>query len=409
MKKHYYLGLNAKLRHGWRHLLTRGRQSDVTALSSYLGQKYGGKAILTKNGRSALAIALKTYFTRGDGIIVNGFTCYAVIEAVRAAGLVPIYADINRETLNYDAETLNKLWAGPAAASSPTPAGAGVPQAASPAHAGSTQATPTHAGSTQATPIISGIIVQNTLGNPVDIKAVERFAGKHGLVIIEDLAHCAGIKYADGREAGTIGAASVLSFGKDKSIDTISGGAVVLRYPCKTTIRAPKKLPKMSDRIRGRIYPLIAGAVRGLSYVHLGGLCMRVALKLHLVEKSADNKLELDRTLTPAEAKLALRQLKALNTSGEAPLREFYLVDDRALVLDELKRAGYHFAGFWYETPIAPERYYKKADFDESKCPVAAEVARQIINFPTYYTRSDLAEARRIVQKHLTYGGKNAR
>lgn len=243
----------------------------------------------------------------------------------------------------------------------------------------------------------------------MDIKAVERFAGKHGLVIIEDLAHCAGIKYADGREAGTIGAASVLSFGKDKSIDTISGGAVVLRYPCKTTIRAPKKLPKMSDRIRGRIYPLIAGAVRGLSYVHLGGLCMRVALKLHLVEKSADNKLELDKTLTPAEAKLALRQLKALNTSGEAPLREFYLVDDRALVLDELKRAGYHFAGFWYETPIAPERYYKKADFDEAKCPVATEVARQIINFPTYYTRSDLAEARKIVQKHLTYGGKNAR
>lgn len=377
MKKHYYLGLNAKLRHGWRHLLTRGRQSDIAALSSYLDQKYGGKAVLTKNGRSALAIALKAYFTRGDGIIVNGFTCYAVIEAVRAAGLVPIYADINRETLNYDAETLNKLWAGPAAA--------------------------------WGTPIISGIIIQNTLGNPVDIKAVERFAGKHGLMIIEDLAHCAGIKYADGREAGTIGAASVLSFGKDKSIDTISGGAVVLRYPCKTTIRAPKKLPKMSDRIRGRIYPLIAGAVRGLSYVHLGGLCMRVALKLHLVEKSADNKLELDKTLTPAEAKLALRQLKALNTSGEAPLREFYLVDDRALVLDELKRAGYHFAGFWYETPIAPERYYKKADFDEAKCPVAAEVARQIINFPTYYTRSDLAEARKIVQKHLTYGGKNAR
>lgn len=377
MKKHYYLGLNAKLRHGWRHLLTRGRQSDVAALSSYLGQKYGGKAVLTKNGRSALAIALKAYFTRGDGIIVNGFTCYAVIEAVRAAGLVPIYADINRETLNYDVKTLEALWAGPAAA--------------------------------WGTPIISGIIIQNTLGNPVDIETVERFAGKHGLMIIEDLAHCAGIKYADGREAGTIGAASVLSFGKDKSIDTISGGAVVLRYPCKTTIRAPKKLPKMSDRIRGRIYPLIAGAVRGLSYVHLGGLCMRVALKLHLVEKSADNKLELDKTLTPAEAKLALRQLKALNTSGEAPLREFYLVDDRALVLDKLKRAGYHFAGFWYETPIAPERYYKKADFDEAKCPVAAEVARQIINFPTYYTRSDLAEARKIVQKHLTYGGKNAR
>ena len=397
MKKHYYLGLNSRLRHGWRHLFTKGSQSDVEALKGYLEQKYGGEAVLTKNGRGALAVALKAYFTPGSGIIVNGFTCYAVIEAIKAAGMVPVYADINKESLNFDDKTLGNIWAGPVTTSSPNATGApvGVPQAASPTHMNAAS--------------ISGIIVQNTLGNSVDIKAVEQFAKKHELMMIEDLAHCTGVRYADGREAGTVGAASVLSFGKDKSIDTISGGAVVLRHPHEAAIRAPKKLPKLSDRIRGRIYPLIAGAVRGLSYVHLGGLFMGAAIRLHLVEKSADNRLELNTTLTPAEAKLALQQLKALNSKGEQAIREFYLVENRAKALDELKAAGYYFTGLWYETPIAPERYYKKARFDEAKCPVATEVASQIINFPTHYTKAELAPAYKIIQKYLIHGGKNAR
>ena len=246
-----------------------------------------------------------------------------------------------------------------------------------------------------------GIIIQNSLGDPVDIVSIEKFAKQHNLTIIEDLAHCAGVKYTDGREAGTVGAAAALSFGKDKSIDTISGGAVVLRDPCETVIKAPSKLPKISDTLRARFYPLFGAIARGLSYIKLGGAFMRCLVKIHWVEKSADNKLDLERKIAKFEARLALKQLKNLKKSGEPPLREFYLVRDRAEVLKKLQEKGYYFGGFWYEKPVSPERYYKKVHFPEDKCSVATEVASKIINFPTYYSKKDLEPARKIVAEYM--------
>ena len=362
MSRHYFLGLAAGRKIGAaKQLFTIGRKRDLRTLEEALGAKYGGTAVLCKNGRSGLAMALKANFKRGDGIIINGFTCFAVVEAVKAAGCVPIYADISRKTLNYTSETL---------------------AAACPA---------------------KGIIIQNTLGIPVDIREVEKFAKKHELLIIEDLAHCAGVKYPDGREVGTVGVATALSFGKDKSIDTTSGGAVIFRNDYKATELKP---PCFCDAARAKWYPTLAGWCRGLARVHLCGALMRLFVKLHFVEKSADNKLDLTRRCTKWQAKLALEQLEGFKKSGEGMIRNFYLVNDRDNCLKELKKSGYHFDGFWYEKPISPERYYDKVHFPESECPVATEVAAQIINLPTYYKKSELEGAYKIIKPYLIEEGK---
>ena len=50
---------------------------------------------------------------------------------------------------------------------------------------------------------------------------------------------------------------------------------------------------------------------------------MRGLVKIHWVEKSADNRLDLARRISKFEAKLALQQLKDLKKSGEMPLRDF--------------------------------------------------------------------------------------
>lgn len=364
--KHYFIGsaANYSCKRLMGHIFAIGREKDRGALQRFLTKKYSGKTILTKNGRSALTLALKSYLQPGDGVIVNGFTCYAVYEAVKTAGLVPVWADITSVDLNYNLKALED------------------------------------AASKNSEIKIKGIIIQNSLGNPVDIVAVERFAKIHSLVIIEDLAHCAGVKYPDGREAGTVGAAAVLSFGKDKSIDTISGGAVILRDPSNTTIEAPSRAPKISDTLRARFYPLFGAVSRGLSYVRLGGVWMRMLVKIHWVEKSADNRLDLSRKIAKFQAKLALKQLKALKKSGESPIREYYLVRDRAKVLKRLRDSGYYFDGFWYERPVSPERYYKKVHFPEEKCPVATDIAKKIINMPTYYNKKDLEPARKIIAEY---------
>lgn len=364
MKRRFYLGLNMGGPKVSECLWTHGTSKDLRELSEYLAERYSGASVLTKNGRSALCFALKSYFNPGDKIIINAFTCYAVYEAVVKAGMTPIFADINRKDLNFDEKTLEKI------VSNKT----------------------------------KGIILQNSLGNPVDIKKIEKFASEHGLLIIEDLAHSAGARYYDDREMGTIGVATVLSFGKDKSINTVSGGAAVLRSPVKHRIEAPFKSPRLPDHLRARFYPLLCAVCRGLNYIHLGGIVMRFLQWIHFVEKSADSKLDMKRRLSKFQAKLALKQFKAFHHRGQGVLRNFYLVRDRAKVLAELKEANYYFDSFWYEKPVSPARYYNDIKFPEKDCPVAVEVTNEIINFPIYYKKTELAPAYKIIEPYLIEG-----
>lgn len=368
--KRYYLGLNAggpKIREClWGH----GSAKTVRELSELLAKRYQGTPMLTKNGRSALAIALKSYFDGGDKIIIAGFTCYAVYDAVKEAGMTPVFADINKKDLNFDIDTLEGL------IESSTGRGA------------------------------KGIVIQNTLGNPVDIVKISSFAKKHGLTIIEDLAHSAGVKYFDGTEVGTVGAATALSFGKDKSINAITGGAVVLRAPIKHEIEAPFKNPRLSDVLRARFYPLFTGMSRGLNSIHLGGVIMKCFLAIRFVERSADSELDLKRRPPKFVTKIALKQIKDFHHRGQGVIRDFYLVKDRDEVLKKLRVAGYFFDSFWYEKPVSPSRYYKEVKFPEQKCPVAVEVSKEIINFPRYYSAKELEPALKIIKPYLIKEGE---
>ncbi|MBQ3441218.1 DegT/DnrJ/EryC1/StrS aminotransferase family protein [Candidatus Saccharibacteria bacterium] len=366
MSRKYFLGLNANGPKVYETLFSCGSSKNLRDFNELLAGKYQGAPILTKNGRSALTIALKSYFEPGDKIIVNGFTCYAVYEAVVKAGMTPIFVDISKNDLNFNVGILEKI----------------------------------------INKNVKGVIIQNSLGNTVDMEAMEKFAKKHNLVLIEDLAHSAGMKYPDGRETGTVGAATVLSFGKDKSINTITGGAVILRAPVKHKVKAPFKAPQISEVLRARFYPLFCAVCRGLSYVHLGGVLMRFLILTHQVEKSADNKLDLSRRPPKFVAKLAMKQIKGFHHRGQPKLREFYLIRNREEALLKLQKAGFYFNSFWYEKPVSPARYYKKVQFPEKDCPEAVRIAEQIINFPTYYKKQDLGKAHEIIKPYLI-GGKD--
>ena len=362
--KHYFLGLaSGKTKEERRaQLFSRGKESDYFALQNYLLKEYGAHQVLiTRNGRTAIAAGLKAYFKDGGEVIINGFTCHAVIQGVKAAEMTPVFADIDRETLNFTIKTIEKVL----------------------------------------TKKTRAIIVQNTLGNMIDMKKLEAFAKKHKLVIVEDLAHCTGRHYPDGREAGTVGQITVFSFGKEKSIDVGNGGAVAFRDSVAAIVKTPKLRPPVSETLRARWYPTFGAMYRGLSQVKLNGVFMRILLSLKWVQKSADGDVNYDKHLSYFQAKLALKQLKRRASIGKKPLREFFLVDNREEAMNELAKAGYFFSGFWYEKPVSPERYYKKAHFPEKECPEAVYVSEHIINFPNYYSKKELEPARKIVMKYV--------
>lgn len=368
MGKHYFLSLAAqfRLRDVLRHTFAFGTKKDSERLISHLAKRYHTskeKVALYATGRSALARAIELLVPADNEVIITSLTCHAVVEAVLAAGCTPVYADVNPETLHYGVKELRACFK-------------------------------EHHDA-------KAIIVQNNLGHPVDMKSIEKFCDLHDLIIIEDLAHCAGVSYPDGREAGTVGDATILSFGKGKSIDTSAGGALILNQADEDhLIEAPTRRPKLCPSLRARFYPLIGWLARGLSYFHLSGIFMKIALALRFVQRSADAELDLTRRCTHWQSKLALRQLNRL-PKNRPPLRDFYFVNDRQTVLKKLHRKGYYFNDIWYDVPVAPARYYPEVNFPTEECPIATELAEQLINFPTNYSKLSLRPARRIIKPYL--------
>ncbi|CAO4145654.1 DegT/DnrJ/EryC1/StrS family aminotransferase [Methylorubrum extorquens] len=76
------------------------------------------------------------------------------------------------------------------------------------------------------TPRTRAVILVHFAGYLVDPEPWRAFADEHGLVLIEDAAHAAGLS-----GAGTLGAAAAFSFYGNKNMTTAEGGMVVARDP----------------------------------------------------------------------------------------------------------------------------------------------------------------------------------
>lgn len=353
-----------------RQLFVFGFKRDSEKLKAYIADHYQVEAenvALYGSGRTALSEALKYFIKPGDKVAITALTCFAVVEAVRSAGGEPIYLDVNLDALHFDAKNLEKACA--------------------------------------KNPEIKAVIVQNNLAYPCDMANIEAVAKKYNLALIEDLAHCVGMDYPDAREAGTVGDAVIMSFGKGKSLDLISGGLLFLRKTDKRkkSFTIPTNLPSLADRFRTRMYPLFGAITRGLFRLHIGRLNFgrlftTFLLKTHQIQKSADAKLDSSIRLPHWQAKLALSELKKIK--HRAPLRRFYFVENRAELLEKLTAAGFIMDDIWYSSPVSPERYYTRANFNEKSCPNAVFAAKHLINLPNWLTIFELAEARHLINQY---------
>lgn len=353
------------------HLFQIGSQKDLNLLKSELTLRYSGEATLYRKGRAALAEAIRIATGGSGSVAISALTCYSVVEAVEAAGCTPVYIDIQDETLHFDAESLKKSLM----------------------------------GNTD----IKAVVIQNMLGIPVDIASIHKVTVDSKLTLIEDLAHSAGAHYSDGREVGTVGDITMLSFGRDKAIDAVNGGALVVRSGGLPRPQVPSQRPRFIDQFRDRIYPIVAWKTRVL-YPLKGVYIMSIAIKLKLVVRSADGGVNTDETLSSWQGKLALKQFDRLSDSAESrrnkthlyskfltrelpaaayedgatPIRVPLLVSNRDEVVAYLKSHNIQVNDIWYDVPVSPRRYFKKVSYPEAENPNAVRIASQLINLPTH-------------------------
>ncbi|HEY2434920.1 MAG TPA: aminotransferase class I/II-fold pyridoxal phosphate-dependent enzyme [Vicinamibacterales bacterium] len=159
----------------------------IEAFEQEFAQFLGGghvKTCSTEYGRMALYFILKALdFPAGSEIVVPAFTFWVVPEIARAAGLTPVFADVDPTTF-----TLS-------------------PQAAEKA----------------ITPKTVAILPTHLYGLACDMDPILDIARRHNLKVVEDCAHSLGATYK-GQMVGTQGDGSFFSFQAFKPLNTYGGG-----------------------------------------------------------------------------------------------------------------------------------------------------------------------------------------
>lgn len=351
------------------------------SLEKFLEEKYGGEATLLFKGREAITLALKQLSLPKDTkVAINGFTCYTVYKAIEEAGCKPMLIDIPKDDLNF---TFTR-----------------------------SDLTSTLAKN----PDIKAVIVQNTLGFPCDIDDISKICKEKNIFLIEDLAHCAGAKYKNGKEAGMVGDCVIFSFSQDKIIDGVSGGALIVRKPRRLNAQNLRgwenKNPSIGKRFTDRIYPVLTLLIRSTYDLGFGELLHYFLKNVNLLSVPMDNS-SYDLTKLPNfYQSLALSAFENLTKDIEhrkkiakiyknnlnkkiisdsitskidfsSNLRFPIFVNNRENLIKFLKTKGFYISDIWYDAPIAPKRFMKKINY-LNNCPNAEKISDTILNLPTH-------------------------
>ena len=144
-------------------------------------------AVATSSGTAALHVALiAAGIGVGDDVIVPAYTFFSTATSVLMQNAIPIFADIETDTLGLD----------PAAAEG------------------------------RITDRTRALMVVHMNGYPADLDGLMSVARRHGLVVIEDCAHAHGAEHR-GRHVGAIGHMGVFSFQQKKNLSLGEGGMLI--------------------------------------------------------------------------------------------------------------------------------------------------------------------------------------
>lgn len=169
-----------------------GYHPVVAELERRFAELHGAtRGIATANGTVSLEIALAAAgIAPGDEVIVPPITFVASATAILRVGAVPVFADVERDTLNLSPAAVERAI--------------------------------THR--------TRAIVAVHFAGHPVDLDAFVDLCEQRRLTLIEDCAHAPGASWR-GRPVGSVGAFGSFSFQASKNLTAGEGGMLITRTP----------------------------------------------------------------------------------------------------------------------------------------------------------------------------------
>ena len=203
-------------------------EKDIPAL---IGMKEG---VCLSSGTSALHIAMKLCGVKpGDKVFCSDMTFAATVNPVSYLGAEQVFIDTDPDDWNMDADALLRAF--------------------------------------ELYPDVKVVVVANLYGVPAALDRIVEIAHSHGAFVIEDAAESLGATYK-GRQTGSFGDVSVISFNGNKII-TGSTGGMLLCNSSELAARARKWSTQSRDSApwyqhtelgyNYRMSNVVAGVVRG--------------------------------------------------------------------------------------------------------------------------------------------------
>lgn len=329
-------------------------------------------ALLTHSCTAALEMAaILCDLKSGDEVIMPSFTFVSTANAVVLRGAIPVFVDIDRQSLNIDVSKIE------AAITSRTKA----------------------------------IFAVHYAGFPADMDRLSEVARAHGLVVVEDAAQALGSTYK-GRPAGSLGDMAAFSFHETKNIISGEGGSLTINQP-DFVERAEIIREKGTNRSR-----FLRGQVDKYTWVDIGssflpGELVAAFLLAQLEEEESirHTRLSLFDRYNASFYDLEQRERVMLpwwshDVTGNGHM--FYLmmrsIEDRDALIAHLRQheitAPFHYVPL-HSAPGG--RRFGRADSD---LPVTDDTYARLIRFPLYFTLGD--EIDRVIDVARAWLGANA-
>ncbi|WP_256976115.1 DegT/DnrJ/EryC1/StrS aminotransferase family protein [Paenibacillus sp. MY03] len=144
-------------------------------------------AVSCVNGTVAITVALQAAGVKsGDEVIIPPYTFVATATGVLAFGAIPVFVDIEEDTLLIDPDKIEQA----------------------------------------ITPKTKAIIAVHIAGAVADMTRIMEIARKHNLAVIEDAAQAVGAQW-EGKGVGAIGDLGTFSFQSSKNLNAGEGGIVI--------------------------------------------------------------------------------------------------------------------------------------------------------------------------------------
>jgi dTDP-4-amino-4,6-dideoxygalactose transaminase len=387
------------------------RSKETPSLDIKLPGFESKKHYFTNTGRASLYIILKSLgITEGDEVIVQSFTCIALIVPMIWLNITPIYTDIDKDTYNMSLGSLKKRI-------------------------------------TEKTRVV---IVQHTFGIPSNLKEIKSYIDTlnqdrdedRRIYLIEDCAHSLNVKLDD-QYLGSFGDVSFFSFGQDKVVSCTQGGCIVCnnekieesvksvyrtvpfmnRKQMKYNLRYPilwswiKKLydkPKFIYNSRFSLFTIgkflvilfrFLGLIKQQASINDFGDPQKDVSKLSYEQKHLlKNQLDKIDRFTEHRKEVTTKYSESLGLKYEGSLLRFpVLVDNPEKVRLELQSIGV-IAGNWYNYPVIPKGIdFRKISYHLGTCINTEYLMGHMINLPTAIDVDDknIKNIVNVVKEHL--------